>query len=347
MDTRTLPKVALHDHLDGGVRPQTLLELGQRYGVALPGTTAAALAQEVAARANSGSLVRYLEAFDWTIAVMQTPEALTRIAREAVEDLAADGVVLAEIRFAPLLHVRAGLSAQAVVDAVALGIAQGSAATGMPAGLILCALRCNDEAEAVVDLYLANRDDGLVVGVDLAGPEAGFPVTRHPAIARLAAREPGAPITLHAGEAAGVASIWQALEAGARRIGHGTRLIDDILAERSLLRAIRERGVHLEVCLSSNVQTGAVAHLAAHPLARFLDEGVKVSLDADNRLMSATSHSVEYALAQGTFGLTALQMQAMTDHALEASFLPEPVRRAVRQSLRAQRDAQAGLPQLA
>jgi adenosine deaminase len=331
LDALSLPKVALHDHLDGGLRPQTLLELGRQYGVALPGTTAAALAREVAARANSGSLVRYLEAFGWTVAVMQQREALTRIAHEAVLDLAADGVVLAELRFAPLLHTQGGLSAQAVVDAVALGIAQGSAATGVPAGLILCALRCNDEADEVVDLYLANRDGGIVVGVDLAGPEAGFPVSAHPAIARLAAREPGAPITLHAGEAAGIASMWEAVEAGARRIGHGTRLIDDILAERSLLRAIRERGIHLEVCLSSNLQTGAVASLAAHPLARFLDEGLKVSLDADNRLMSATSHSAEYALARATFGLSAAQLQAMTGHALAASFLPHASVQAVRQ----------------
>ena len=170
-----------------------------------------------------------------------------------------------------------------------------------------------------------------MVGVDLAGPEAGFPVTQHPAIARLAAMQPGAPITLHAGEAAGVQSMWEAVNAGARRIGHGVRLIDDILADRSLLAAIRERNSHLEICLSSNVQTGAVAQMDAHPLRRFLDEGVKVSLDADNRLMSATSHSQEFDIARAQFGLSLSQMQTMTRHALDASFLPEVTRRAVLQ----------------
>lgn len=331
MDAQRLPKVALHDHLDGGLRATTLLELGRHFGVTLPGDSAAVLAQEVAARANSGSLVRYLETFDWTVAVMQTPDALTRIAREAVEDLANDGVVLAEIRFAPLLHTGQGLTPQEVVDAVSLGIAQGSQNTGVPAGLILCALRCNDEADAIVELYLNNRAGGIVVGVDLAGPEAGFPVTLHPAIARLAASQPGAPITLHAGEAAGVESMWDAVNAGARRIGHGVRLIDDILADRTLLATIRERNIHLEICLSSNVQTGAVAHMDAHPLRRFLAEGVKVSLDADNRLMSATSHSKEFGIAQTQFGLSFAQMQSMTRNAIDASFLPAATRRAVLQ----------------
>lgn len=326
MNVQTLPKVALHDHLDGGLRPQTLLDLGRQYGVSLPGDSACILAHEVASRANSGSLVKYLEAFGWTVGVMQHPEALTRIAREAVEDLAADGVILAELRFAPMLHTRGGMSAQDVVDAVAAGVKEGSVATGMPVGLLLCALRCNDEAEQVVDLFTQNRDKGIVVGVDLAGPEAGFPVSGHPAFGRLSAMLPGAPITLHAGEAAGVESMWEALAAGARRIGHGTRLIDDILADRSLLHAIKEQNIHLEVCLSSNVQTGAIADLRAHPLQRFLDEGVKMSLDADNRLMSATSHSAEYALAKEVLGLSEAHMRLMTRNALEASFLPREVR---------------------
>lgn len=331
MDVKSWPKVALHDHLDGGLRASTLLELGQRYGVALPGNSATVLAQAVAARANSGSLERYLEAFGWTVSVMQTPDALTRIAREAVEDLAADGVVLAELRFAPLLHTQLGLTAQEVVDAVSLGIAQGSRRTGVPAGLILCALRCNDEADAIVELYRANRAGNIVVGVDLAGPEAGFPVSLHPAIARLAALQPGAPITVHAGEAAGVESIWEAVEAGARRIGHCVQLIADILADRSLLAIILKRNIHVEICLSSNEQTHAVRRMAEHPLPRFLEEGVRASLDADNRLMSATTHSKELAIAQAQFGLSLAHMQAMTRNALDASFLPAASRQAVRQ----------------
>jgi adenosine deaminase len=326
MDLYALPKVALHDHLDGGVRPATLLELAKAEGVALPAESAQALAQHIAARANRGSLVGYLEAFSWTLPVMQSAQALARIAREAVEDLASDGVVLAELRFAPLLHLQQGLSAEQAISAVAEGLRQGSAATGVPAGLILCALRCNDEFDEVARLFDATHADGVVVGVDLAGPEAGFPVSRHPGIARFAASRPGAPITLHAGEAAGVESMWEAVEAGARRIGHGTRLIDDILADRALLRAIQERDILLEVCLRSNHQTGAIPTLEAHPLRRFLEEGVKVTLEADNRLMSATRHSAEYQLARELFRVSNADMRAMTRHGLEASFLPAAVK---------------------
>jgi adenosine deaminase len=323
IDFKAFPKVALHDHLDGGLRPQTLLELSREIGLALPADTAEALALEVAERANSGSLVQYLEAFNWTLPVMQTEAALTRIAREAVEDLAADGVVLAEIRFAPLLHTAGGLSPYAVVNAVMKGLEEGSDATGLPVGLILCAIRSNNEFDKVAELFQAfHHDVSTVVGFDLAGPEAGFPVTDHPGVARLAAKFHGrAPLTLHAGEAAGVQSIWQAVEAGARRIGHGTRLIDDILADRSLLKVILDEKILLEVCLSSNQQTGA-ARLIEHPLQRFIAEGVRVSLDVDNRLMSATSHSKEYAIAHNQLGLSLETLTALNRNALAASFLP-------------------------
>lgn len=327
---QALPKVALHDHLDGGLRPQTLLELGRQHSVALPATTAEQLACEVAKRANSGSLVEYLEAFNWTIPVMQTKDALTRIAREAVEDLAADGVVLAEIRFAPLLHTAQGLTGQQVIDAVVAGLQQGTEVTGVPAGLILCGLRCNNEFAEVASLFRHNHHaESIVVGVDLAGPENGYPVSHHPAIAELALAMPGAPITLHAGEAHGVASIWQAVRAGARRIGHGTYLIDDILADRELLKVILQKDILLEVCLSSNRQTGSVAAFSDHPLQRFLEEGVKVTLDADNRLMSATSHSQEYALAHQVFGLSLPTLQGFARDALAASFMPAKQRQQV------------------
>lgn len=327
---KAIPKVALHDHLDGGLRPGTLLELGREHGISLPAGTAEKLEREVAKRANSGSLVSYLEAFNWTIPVMQTAGALTRIAREAVEDLAADGVVLAEIRFAPLLHTEKGLTPQQALDAVVEGLMQGTAVTGVPAGLILCAIRCNDEFEEIAELFVANHHpESVVVGVDLAGPELGFPVSMHPAIAKLASSMPGAPITLHAGEADGVASMWEAVNAGARRIGHGTHLIDDIVADRELLNVILERGILLEVCLSSNHQTGAVGNLAAHPLKRFIAEGVLVGLDADNRLMSATCHSQEYSLAHEVFGLSESTLYAVARNGVAASFLPLSVREQV------------------
>jgi adenosine deaminase len=323
IDFRAFPKVALHDHLDGGLRPQTLLELSREQGLALPADNAQALAREVASRANSGSLTQYLEAFNWTLPVMQTEEALTRIAREAVEDLAADGVVLAEIRFAPLLHTTKGLSGHAAIAAVLKGLEQGSVATGLPVGLILCAIRSNDEFDKVAMLFQDfHHELSPVVGIDLAGPEAGFPISAHPGVAELTRRAGRTNLTLHAGEAAGVDSIWEAVNAGARRIGHGTRLIDDILADQSLLKVILEKKILLEVCLSSNQQTGCVTSVAAHPLQRFIAEGVRVSLDVDNRLMSATTHSQEYAIAHNQLGLSLETLKVLNRNAVAASFLP-------------------------
>jgi len=342
IDFKAFPKVALHDHLDGGVRPSTLLELACAQGIALPADTPEQLALEVAKRVNSGSLVSYLEAFDWTVPVMQTADALTRIAREAVEDLAEDGVVLAEIRFAPLLHTAGGLSAQQVIDAVSAGLRQGTELTGMPAGLILCGIRCKDEFGEVARLFRENyHPHSVVVGVDLAGPELGFPVSKHPAIAALAAEIPDAPITLHAGEvkggaehetdgvSAGVASIREAIRAGARRVGHCTCLIEDILGDRALLQEILERDILVEVCLTSNGQTLAVENVASHPLPRFLAERVKATLDVDNRMVSATSYSAEYQLAYEVLRISEEALLQMSRNGLQASFLPQAQKQAV------------------
>lgn len=323
-DFKAFPKVALHDHLDGGLRPQTLLELSREQGLALPADNAHALGLEIARRANSGSLTQYLEAFNWTLPVMQTEAALTRIAREAVEDLAADGVVLAEIRFAPLLHTAQGMLPHSVIAAVVKGLEQGSEATGLPVGLILCAIRSNDEFDQVAALFHDfHHELSTVVGIDLAGPEAGFPISAHPGVVRLTSRQASRTnLTLHAGEAAGVDSIWEAVNAGARRIGHGTRLIDDIVADKSLLKVILEKKILLEVCLSSNQQTGCVTSVSEHPLQRFIEEGVWVSLDVDNRLMSATTHSQEYAIAHNELGLSLDTLKVLNRNALAASFLP-------------------------
>jgi adenosine deaminase len=331
-DFIALPKVALHDHLDGGVRATTLLELAQDARIHLPADTPSSLAKAISDQADSGSLSEYLRVFGWTVAVMQSYASLKRIAYEAVLDLSADGVVLGEIRFAPHLHTSKELTLQQAIDAVTDGLSTGTRDTGIPVGLILCALRHQSNAESVVDLFERNwAKDGLVVGVDLAGPEAGFPVTEHPAFKRLADRRHGAPITIHAGEAAGVKSIWEALEAGARRIGHGTRLIDDIVSDRRLVNVIRERDVLLEVCLSSNCQTGAAASILKHPLGAFLDEGLKVSIDADNRLVSATKHSDEIALACETFALSIDTLRKIGADSIDASFMPESVKKAVKE----------------
>jgi adenosine deaminase len=336
MDFVDTPKVALHDHLDGGVRPSTLIELAREFGVVLPSYQEPVLQKLIADGASQGSLDQYLKMFGWTVPVMQTRGALTRIGREAVEDLAADGVVLAEVRFAPLLHTDGGLTAQEAIDAVLDGLRMGCARTGVPVGLILCGIRSRNEFDEVADLFEANctGQAGAVVGVDLAGPEFGYPVSMHPGIRKLAERVPGASITIHAGEADGVRSIWEAIDAGAKRIGHGTRLIDDILGDRTLLRTLVDRRVLLEVCVSSNAQTGCISGPQAHPLRRFVEEGVVVNIDVDNRLMSNTSYSREYALVDKALGLGERDFKRIVADALSHSFLGEDSKNDVARRLR-------------
>lgn len=335
MNFKKLSKVALHDHLDGGVRPETLIELAQECVVQLPSYDALKLRSIIAQGADRGSLESYLEMFGWTVPVMQTSSSLTRIACEAVQDLAADGVVLAEIRFAPLLHTKNGLSAQDVIEAVSEGLKMAWEITGVPSGLILCGIRSNDELHEISQLFHDNRNQevGGVIGIDLAGPEAGYPVANHPSIKELSRAVAEAPITIHAGEADGISSIWQAVEAGARRIGHGTRLIDDINADRTLLRRIVDQNILLEVCVSSNVQTGSVERVETHPLRRFIDEGVRVNIDVDNRLMSDTCYSAEYAKLASVFKLSERELLNIGIDAVDASFLSENIKLGVRKLL--------------
>ncbi|NTW39121.1 MAG: adenosine deaminase [Cellulomonadaceae bacterium] len=303
-----LPKVLLHDHLDGGVRPATLLDLAPAAGHELPATDADALAAWFLEAATSGSLERYLDTFVHTIAVMQTADNLRRVAREAVEDLAADGVVYAEERYAPEQHLAQGLTLQQVVDAVQEGIDEGVAAAagvGRPIRVvqILTAMRQAKRSEEIAALALANRRHG-VVGFDLAGPEEGYPPKRYRrALGEL--RQANLPVTIHAGEAAGLESISGALhQGGALRLGHGVRIVDDIrfgapteqdpwgLEEAELgdlAHWVRDQQVPLEMCPRSNVQTGAAASIAAHPITALARLGFAVTVNTDNRLMSATS----------------------------------------------------------
>lgn len=299
-----LPKVVLHDHLDGGLRPETIIELAAQTGHELPATTAEDLGAWFEEAADSGSLVRYLETFDHTIAVMQTREGLVRVAREAVEDLAADGVVYAESRWAPEQHLSGGLSLQDTVDAVAEGIAQGVEAAKLKGQRIqvnqlLTAMRHADRWEEIADLALANRDAG-VCGFDIAGAEAGFLPDRFPHVfAKL--NEAGFPATIHAGEAAGIDSIAQAVHIGrALRLGHGVRIIDDIAGfggdEPVLGRVanwVRDAQLALEMCPCSNLQTGAAESVATHPITGLRELDFAVTVNTDNRLMSATSMTNE------------------------------------------------------
>jgi adenosine deaminase len=323
------PKVLLHDHLDGGLRPQTVLELADQLGYRdLPATDAGALEAWFRQAADSGSLERYLETFAHTVAVMQRPEAVARVARECALDLAADGVVCAEVRMAPELLTAMPL--EAAVEAMLDGYAQGcreAAAAGTPivVGTLLCAMRQADRWDEVADLVVRYRDAG-VVGFDLAGPEDGFPPDRIPtAIAAL--DRAGAHRTIHAGEAAGIASIRSALDgAHAERLGHGVRIADEVGADGELgpvARRVCEEQVPLEVAPTSNLQTGAYPSLAAHPVDRLHRLGFAVTVNTDNRLMSGVSLSGELRDVAGTFGWTWEDVQVVTERALAAAFLPD------------------------
>ncbi len=325
---RRAPKVELHDHLDGGLRPATVLELAKERGMKLPVDDAAGLADWLHRGANRKSLSLYLEGFALTCGVMRTPQAIERVAREALEDLAADGVVYAELRFAPILHQSDELSLEAIVEAALRGLEAGKAATGCSYGLILCAMRNMAPAYSLetAELAVAYRDRG-VVGFDIAGDEAGHPPKRHLEAFQYI-RDKNFNITIHAGEAFGPESIWQALQTcGAHRIGHGTRLVEDMAYTGakidkmgSLASYLRDRRVPIECCLSSNVQTGAAADYASHPFNVFYRNDFRVCLCTDNRLMSDTSLSREYALAAEHFGLGLRDLERIAINAMKSAF---------------------------
>src|SRR3954462_10103855 len=263
------PKALLHDHLDGGLRPETVVELAAEIGHPLPEADPERLGQWFGAAADSGPLERYLETFAHTVAVMQTEEGLHRVARECALDLAADGVVYAEVRYAPEQHLERGLSLDAVVDAVNTGFVDGcaeAAALGRPirVGVLLTAMRHAARSQEIAELAVRYRAAG-VVGFDIAGAEAGFPPTRHLDAFEYLQRETF-PFPIHAGEAFGLPSIWQAIQwCGADRLGHGVRIVDDIDpvtgALGRLAAYVRDKRIPLELCPSSNVQTGAVASI--------------------------------------------------------------------------------------
>src|SRR3954468_11869258 len=320
------PKVLLHDHLDGGLRPQTVLELADELGYRdLPAADPAQLGGWFRTAAHSGSLERYLETFTHTVAVMQRPDAVHRVARECALDLAADGVVYAEIRMAPELLT--AMPMEEAVEAMLDGYAAGSkeaAAAGAPivVGTLLCAMRQADRWDEVAGLVVRYRDRG-VVGFDLAGPEDGFPPDRI-ASAIAALDRAGAHRTIHAGEAFGLGSIRAALDgAHAERLGHGVRIADEVGEDGALgpvARRVRDEQVPLEVAPLSNVQTGAYPSLAAHPVDRLHRLGFAVTVNTDNRLMSGVSVTSEFTDVATTFGWTWDDVQTVTERALAASF---------------------------
>lgn len=331
---RRAPKVLLHDHLDGGLRPATVIELAREAQYEnLPATDVDDLARWFAESAYSGSLERYLETFQHTVGVTQTASALARVARECAEDLAADGVVYAEVRFAPELHVQQGLTLPEVIDAVLDGFEQGIAIAKdsghwIRIGVLLTAMRTATHSKEIAELAVAYRDRG-VVGFDIAGAEAGFPPTRHLDAFEYLRRE-NAHFTIHAGEAFGLPSIWEAIQwCGADRLGHGVRIVDDIDTtdpenpQLGLLAAyVRDRRIPLELCPSSNVQTGAAPSIAEHPIGLLRRLGFRVTLNTDNRLMSGTSMTREMELSCEAFGWTLNDLQWLTVNAMKSAFIP-------------------------
>jgi adenosine deaminase len=340
------PKALLHDHLDGGLRPATIVELAVEVGHALPSADPVALGNWFVESANSGSLERYLETFAHTVAVMQTPDALYRVATECALDLAADGVVYAEVRFAPEQHCVRGLTLPEVVEAVLAGFAAGSADAargGWPirVGTLLTAMRHAARSMEIAELAVRYRDVG-VVGFDIAGAEAGYPPTRHIDAFEYLQRE-NFHFTIHAGEAFGLPSIWQAIQwCGADRLGHGVRIVDDILRGvpdtdsevgplvlGRLAAYVRDKRIPLELCPSSNVQTGAAPSIAEHPIGLLRDLRFRVTVNTDNRLMSGTSMSQEMALLVEAFGYGWAELQWFTINAMKSAFIPFDERLAI------------------
>jgi len=326
---KSLPKVLLHEHLDGVLRPKTIVELATsaKYDQ-LPAKDPEHLARWFHQGANQGSLPKYLEGFAHTIAVMQTEEALERVAYEQTEDLSRDGVVYFETRFAPIFHTRQGLNHQQVVSAVLRGLQRGRKDFGISWGLIICAMRNMDVSLEMAELAVDFRDRG-VVGFDLAGEEGGFPPKKHVEAFHYIQRQ-NFNITIHAGEGFGKESIWQAIQyCGAHRIGHGTRLIDDIAVADGkavklgdLAQYILDKRIPLEICLISNVHTGAARSLPEHPFRIFYQEKFRVTLNTDNRLMSDTTMTQEFEAARDTFGLSLEDFEKITINAMKSAFLP-------------------------
>jgi len=328
---RKLPKVLLHDHLDGGLRPGTIIELAKDFGYNhLPTTNPADLASWFHRGANRGSLPLYLEGFAHTCAVMQTEEALERIAYEYMEDMRHDGIVYAEPRFAPALHTSNGLDRSRVVRAVLRGLERGRLEFGVQFGLILCALRNMDPAvsQEIAELAVDSRSHG-VVAFDLAGEEGGYPPKKHVDAFHFIQRE-NFNITIHAGEAFGKESIWQAIQwCGAHRIGHAVRLVEDmkikagqVLSMGSLAQYVLDKRIPLEVCLTSNVNTGAVHRVEEHPFGIFYRYKYRVTLNTDNRLMSNVTLTDEYLTAAEAFQLDLADLEKITVNAMKSAFIP-------------------------
>ena len=330
---KRVPKALLHDHLDGGLRPETIIEIAQQIGYKkLPTDDPKQLGDWFEESCNSHSLVRYLETFSHTIAVMQSKEAIIRVSRECAIDLARDGVVYAEVRGAPELFTEQGLTLDQVVEATLEGYKQGMAEAAREGNKIrveslLCGMRQNDRSQEAAAAVVKYRNKG-VVGFDIAGPEDGFPPTNQLETFEYLRKE-NAHFTIHAGEAYGLPSIWEAIQiCGAERLGHGVRIIDDIDFSGDkpklgpLASYVRDRRIPLELCPTSNLQTGAAKTYSEHPIGMLAKLRFRVTLNTDNRLMSRTSMSNEMSECVKSFGWKFADLQRVTVNALKSSFIP-------------------------
>ena len=328
------PKVLLHDHLDGGLRPQSVVELASEYGYKdLPTTDVAELQKWFNRGAKRNDLVLYLETFAHTVGVMQHKDAIERVAYECAQDLAADNVVYAEVRMAPELCLQEGLSLQEVLDAILAGFAAGSQGTDLTIGTICSAMRTAARSVEIAQLAVANRDRG-VVGFDIAGAEAGYPPTRHLDAFQYVMHE-NFHSTIHAGEAFGLPSIWEALQhCGAARLGHGVRIVDDITPATGgeperlgrLAAFVRDRRICLELCPTSNVNTGVVGSIGEHPIGMLRKLRFRVTVNTDNRLMSDTSMTNEMLQLHEAFGWGLDDFEWLTINAMKSAFAPFPER---------------------
>ena len=327
---RSVPKVLLHDHLDGGLRPQTIIDLADDLNYKkLPTRDKDELAEWFHVGANKGSLVEFLKGFEHTTAVLQTKEGLERAAYEMLEDMKNDGVVYVETRFAPVYHVNKNLYLDDTVTSVLRGLEKGKNDFGVGYGLILCGMRNMKNTLEIAELAVNFRQDG-VVGFDLAGEEGGYPPKKHLEAFQFIQRS-NFNITIHAGEAFGKESIWQAIQwCGAHRIGHATRLVEDIVFDENgevvsfgeLAQYILDKRIPLEICLLSNLHTGAVDKLENHPFGILFKEKFRVTINTDDRLMSDNNLTKEFLIATNYFNISFDEMEKITINSMKSAFIP-------------------------
>ncbi|MDD9879740.1 MAG: adenosine deaminase [Candidatus Marinimicrobia bacterium] len=337
---KKLPKVELHCHLDGCLRIETILDLGQRYNVSLPASNPEDLIKLLCIGKKRGTLEEYIARFDITLSVMQSPEALTRIAFELIEDVAAENVRYIEVRYAPILHTRMGMTLEEAVEAVRDGLIKGEKAFDVKSGIIICGIRhISPEASLkLADLCVRYKNKG-VVGFDLAGSEENFPAKDHREAFYMILNH-NINATIHAGEAFGPSSIHQAIHyCGAHRIGHGTRLKED----KDLMHYVNDHRITMEVCLTSNWHTYSVRSLKQHPFRFYYDQGIRVTLNTDNRLMSDTTLTKEFGLARDLFDFTLHDFREVTIIAMKAAFLPHKERKEMIQSIANELESEFGI----